>query len=265
MIVGELINTSRKAIRPLVEAWDAEGVAAIARAQQEAGADYIDLNCGTFIHDEAERLQFLVNTVQQATDLPLALDSPSPSALAAALPLVRGRALINSISLEQRRFNDLLPLVREYRAQVVALCMGDGEIAQDADTRVSIGGQLIEKLCAAGLELADIYLDPLVQPLSVSDRGAAIITEAVRRLRQLYPGVHTVCGLSNVSFGLPNRPLINRYFLCQAVAAGMDSFILDPTDRRLMGAYYASRALAGEDRFCAGYLKAHRRGLYREQ
>lgn len=262
MIIGELINTSRKAIKPIVAEFDAEAVRAVARAEADAGADCLDLNCGTFLDEEPQRLRWLVETVQEAVSLPLSLDSPNPEALAAALPYAKGRALINSISAEQARFRALLPLILEYRTKVVALCMADGEIAQTAADRVAIGGKLIEDLTAAGVAPDDIYLDPLVQPLSVSDAGAQVIMETVRQIKRRYPGVHTVCGLSNISFGLPNRKLINRYFLAQAVSAGMDSFILDPTDQKLMGAYYASRALAGEDRFCSRYLKAHRRGLY---
>lgn len=262
MIIGELINSSRKAVRPLIAERDAQAICEVAAAQVKAGADYIDLNCGTFLEEEPERLRWLVETVRQAVDAPLSLDSPNPQALASALPAAGQQMLINSISAEKERFRALLPLILEYRAKVVALCMADGEIAQTAEDRVMIGGRLIEDLTAAGVALDDIYLDPLVQPLSVSEAGAGVITETVRRIRQLYPGVHTVCGLSNISFGLPNRKLINRYFLAQAISAGMDSFILDPTDQKLMGAYYASRALAGQDRFCGQYLKAHRRGLY---
>ena len=115
-----------------------------------------------------------------------------------------------------------------------------------------------------GVPLNDIYVDPLVQPAFSAPEGGKVIFETIRKLKAAYPGVNCICGLSNISFGLPNRKLINRYFLAQTMAWGMDSYILDPTDRALMGCYLAAKVLVGEDKFCAKYLKAHRKGLFEE-
>ncbi len=263
MIIGELINSSRKAIKPLVEGYDAEALIAIGQTEAAAGAEFIDLNCGTFVHDEAERLTWLVEKVGNVLDMPLCLDSPDPRALRAALPLVKNPVMINSISAEEERFADILPLALEYQAKLVALCMDGDSIPQTAEARYAIGSRLIDKLTNAGMLLSDIYLDPMVQPVSVSKEGAQVILETVRKIRAAYPEVNCVCGLSNISFGLPNRKIINRYFLAQAVAAGMDSFILDPTDRQLMGCYLTARMLAGGDKaYTKDYLKAHRQGLF---
>lgn len=265
MIIGELINSSRKIIKPLVENYDEAALLAIAEAEKEAGADYLDLNCGTFVHDEAERLSWLVKTVGEQSGLPLCLDSPSHTALAAALPLVKTDVMINSISLEKERFDNILPLALQYQAKLVALCMDGDSIPQTAEARYNLAAQLIDKLTAAGMALENIYLDPMVQPVSVSKDGAQVIFETVQRVSAAYPGVNYVCGLSNISFGLPNRKLINRYFLAQAIAAGMDSFILDPTDKQLMGCYVTARMLAGGDKaYTKDYLKAHRGGLFDE-
>lgn len=262
MIIGELINSSRKAMRPLIGDWDGEAIAAVAKSQQEAGADYIDINCGTFIDDEPERLRWLAEIVGAAVDKPLCLDSPNAVALRAALACVKGQPLINSISAEQERYQAILPLALEFDTKLIALTMSDGQIAQDAQQRFQIADKLISDLTRDGMKQENIYLDPLVQPLAVSEQGARVITDTVYRIKQRYPDIHTVCGLSNISFGLPNRKLLNRYFLVQMVGFGMDSFILDPTDKQLMAAYYGARALAGEDKFCARYLKAHRQGLF---
>jgi 5-methyltetrahydrofolate--homocysteine methyltransferase len=264
MIIGELLNSSREAIKPLIENQDAAALLAIAQAEIAAGADYLDLNCGAFVKDEPERLAWLVRTMAAAVDQRLCLDSPNPRALAAALPLARGPVMINSISAETARYRDILPLAQEHKAKLVALCMDDAAIPTTAEARYEIGCRLVKNLQAAGIAMDDIYLDPMVQPISVSAGGAMVIFDTVQMLQSAYPGIHCVCGLSNISFGLPNRKLINRYFLAQAIACGMDSFILDPTDRQLMGCYLAARALIGEDKFCAKYLKAYRNGLFTE-
>jgi len=262
MIIGELLNSSRKVIRPLVEEYNCEALMQIAMAQIEAGADYLDLNCGTFRKDEPERLKWLVENVGLPTGKPLCIDSPNPQALKEVLPIINVPVLINSISAEKQRYDEILPLALEYKTKLVALCMDDAEIPQSADARYDIGARLVDSLTAAGMAQEDIYLDPLVQPISVSAEGARVILDTVIRIKKAFPDIHCVCGLSNISFGLPNRKLINRYFLAQAAAAGMDSFILDPTDKQLMGGYLVARALLGEDRFCSAYLKAHRKGLF---
>ena len=262
MIVGELINTSRKAIRPLVADYDENAILEIVNAQVESGADYIDLNCGTFLKDEADRLTWLVKLVTTNTNKPICLDSPDPKALEAALPFVSGQAIINSISGEKERFANLLPLALEYKTKIIALCMNDDEMPIDAEGRYAIGSNLIDRLAAAGMQLSDIYLDPLVQPAFSAPQGGNVIFETIKRLKAAYPGINCICGLSNISFGLPNRKLINRYFLAQTMAAGMDSYILDPIDKQLMGCYLASKVLVGQDKFCVNYLKAHRKGLF---
>ena len=150
MIVGELINTSRKAIKPFVEEYDEAAILAIVDAEVDAGADYIDLNCGTFIKDEDARLTWLTKIVAAATDKPLCLDSPNPQALQAALPHVKGQAIINSISGEKERYTDLLPLALEYQTKLIALCMDDEQMPKDAEGRYAIGSRLIDGLTNAG-------------------------------------------------------------------------------------------------------------------
>ena len=265
MIIGELINSSRKLIKPLVENHDETALVEIARAEVEAGADYIDLNCGTFVKDEPDHLAWLTKLITDSVDAPVCLDSPNPLALKAALSLVKGPVVINSISAEDKRYHDILPLALEFGAKLIALCLDGASVPHTADARYEIGAQLIETLVKDGIPLSDIYVDPLVEPVSVSQNGGAILLETVRRLHDTYPEIHCICGLSNISFGLPNRKLINRYFLAQSIGAGMDSFILDPTDSSLMGCYLASRMLAGQDKFCSQYLKANRKGLYEDK
>ncbi|MCL2817037.1 MAG: methyltetrahydrofolate cobalamin methyltransferase, partial [Clostridiales bacterium] len=258
--------SSRKAVREAVARYDAEAVTAIARAQRDKGADYLDINCGTFVEDEILRMEWLVETVQQAVDLPLCLDSPDPAVLAAGLKrLRRPKPMLNSITAEKERFAAVLPLVLEHGAKIIALCMDGGGIPRSAHERLEIAGRLLARLTAAGVPEQDIYFDPLVQPVSTFEDGGRAVLETIAALKEKYPLAHSICGLSNISFGLPNRKLLNRVFLQQTQAHGMDSYILNPTDDRLMGALFAGEALLGRDKYCLKYLSAHRKGLFREE
>ena len=265
MIVGELLNSSRKAVRAHLEAGDKAALQEIALAQEAAGAHYIDLNCGVFTGDEPERLCWLVEAVQEVSVLPLCLDSPNAPALAAALARQKnGQPLINSISAEHERYRQILPLVLKYKAKVIALAMDDNGIPATAEERFKIATRLWADLRQAGVAEKDIYLDLLVQPIATAHTGVLPLLDGVRQMRATEAQAQFIAGLSNVSYGLPNRALLNRYFLIQAIAAGVESFILNPLDKKLMGAYHAARALAGRDKFCAAYLKAHRQGYYEE-
>ncbi|MDK2895591.1 MAG: 5-methyltetrahydrofolate--homocysteine methyltransferase [Moorella sp. (in: firmicutes)] len=264
LIVGELINTSRKPIKEAIEREDAAYIRDIAVQQAQAGADYIDINCGTMVHNEPEIMAWLVNTVKEAVDVPLCIDSPDPQVLATGLKLAtKGRPMLNSITAEPDRFEAVLPIIKSFKAKVVALCMDNDGIPSTAEKRIEIVKKLVEDLSAAGVARDNIYIDPLVKPLSTNDQAGLEVIEAVGFIRQAYPDVHIICGLSNVSFGLPNRRVLNQVFMVQLMTAGMDSYILDPLDREMMGFFHASRALLGKDPFCTGYLKAHRSGLYR--
>ena len=170
--------------------------------------------------------------------------------------------MINSISAESERFAAVLPLVTEYKAKVIALCMDDTGMPETTEDRMRVARKLIPDLVAAGVPADNIYLDPLVKPIGTNGLAGMEVLDAVRQIHAEFNEVHFVCGLSNVSFGLPNRKILNQAFMIQTMAAGMDGYILDPLDKAMMGFYYSSRALLGLDEFCVAYLKAHRNGLY---
>ncbi len=263
IVVGELINTSRKAIREAVEKRDAGYIQTIAKLQQESGADYLDINCGTMVSEEVAAMEWLVNTVQEVTALPLCIDSPSAETLEAGLSLVKSSSpLINSISAEEKRFASVLPLIKKYQAIIVALCIEDAGMPVTAEDRLRIAKNLIARLQEQGIDQDEIYLDPLIKPISTGDKYGWEVLQSIRLIKDAFPEVHFMCGLSNVSFSLPNRALINRLFMVQTMAYGMDGYILDPTNKEMMGALYVSRALVGQDKYCARYLKEHRKGLY---
>jgi cobalamin-dependent methionine synthase I len=261
LIVGENINTSRKRIAEAVEKQDSEFIVQAAKNQADAGADFIDVNAGTFVDREAEYLCWLVKTVQDAVDLPLCLDSPSPEALSEAVKHHRGEPMINSISLEEDRFQGLLPVITSQPCKVVALCMAQTSMPTTADERVAVAAELIEKLTNAGVTLEDIYVDPLVQPVSVDVNMGNAVLEAIQRIMETFPGIKTICGLSNISYGLPLRKLVNRHFLALATARGLSAAILDPTDKRLMATLLSTRMVLGKDEYCGDFIDAYQNGI----
>jgi 5-methyltetrahydrofolate--homocysteine methyltransferase len=260
LIVGEKINTSRSRIAKAVEERDAAFITRVAREQARAGADYIDVNAGTFLEREAECLCWLVQTVQAEVDLPLCLDSPNPEAIRKAMEIHRGQPMVNSISLEPDRFQSLLPVVKERPCRLVALCMASTSMPESAGERLEVAGELVSRLLDAGLTPGDIYVDPLVQPVSVDTRAGTAALEAIRLITDKLPGVNTICGLSNASFGLPRRRLVNRNFLALSMIQGLGAAILDPTDRRLMATVLAVDMLLGRDEFCSDFLEGYQNG-----
>ncbi|MGI6235778.1 MAG: methyltetrahydrofolate cobalamin methyltransferase [Christensenellales bacterium] len=263
LIVGELINTSRKKINMAVENRDAEYIKDIAKEQVAAGANYIDVNCGTQVENEVETMEWLVNCIQEVVQVPLCFDSPNPQVIEAGLVIAKyGQPMINSITAERERYNQILPLVLKYNTKIVALCMDDNGMPETAIERIVIVGKLYKLMKEAGVQEDDMYFDPLVKPISVNSDSGKEVMDTVRLISQEYPNVHKICGLSNVSYGLPNRPFLNRIFMNQTMAMGMDAYILNPLDQVMMASLYGAMALTGKDSFCMGYLNAHRQGLY---
>jgi len=258
LIVGELINASRKAMGAAIEARDAETIAKTAKDQHSAGADYLDVNAGIFVNREVEYLKWLVTTVQETVIAPCCIDSPDPNAIETALAVHKGSAMINSISLEQQRFDAILRLVAGTDLKVVALCMSDDGMPETTGDRVKIADKLVNGLIRNNVPIENIYVDPLVQPISTKDEFGTEFLDAIETIMAEFPGVHTICGLSNISYGLPMRKFMNRTFAVMAVAKGLDSLIVNPLDRRMMANLTAAETLAGRDAFCTNYLQAYR-------
>jgi 5-methyltetrahydrofolate--homocysteine methyltransferase len=259
LIVGELINASRKEIGGLIRSRNREAIQKIAVSQIQNGADFIDVNAGIFMGEEPECLKWLVETVQDAVDAPCCIDSPDPAAVVAALSVHKGPpAMINSISLEDNRYGALLPVVAGTELNVVALCMSDDGMPETLAERLSRADRLINGLVRHNVALTRIYVDCLLQPVSTDPQSGRFFLDAVDHIMKTYDGVHTICGLSNISYGLPFRRLMNRTFMSMAVASGLDAAIIDPLDRGMMSAVFAARTLAGEDDYCMDYLRAFR-------
>lgn len=262
IIIGELINASRKAIKAAIEAQDTEAIAKVAKDQAEAGADYIDVNAGIFVGKEPEYLKWLVKTVQQVTDKPCAIDSPDPTAIEAALVDHQGTPMINSISLEKDRYEKLMPIIAGTDIKVIALCMSDEGMPQTVDDRIKIADALVNGLLKNNIPVENIFMDPLVQPVSVNNTFGMEFINAIEKIVTMFPGIHTACGLSNISYGLPARKFMNQIFMTMAIAKGLDGAIINPLDKKVMANIIAAEALSGRDAFCMNYLKAFRAGQF---
>ncbi|MFP4212986.1 MAG: methyltetrahydrofolate cobalamin methyltransferase [Desulfohalobiaceae bacterium] len=259
-IIGELINASRKKISEAIKAQDADYIQDIAKQQQESGADFIDVNAGTFVGKEKQYMHWLIQNVQQACQAPCCIDSPDPDVVESSLELHQGTPLINSISLESERYEALQPVVTQNQCKVVALCMSDEGMPESAQDRFAIAEKLVNSLVQKGKSISDIYVDPLVQPVSTKDSYGLEFLNSIEMIMTRLEGVHTICGLSNISFGLPKREIMNQNFAVMAVLKGLDSAIINPLDRKMMANIIAAEALAGRDMFCEKFLDAYRSG-----
>jgi 5-methyltetrahydrofolate--homocysteine methyltransferase len=257
IIIGEKINTSLKGVSEAVESADKEYIIQLAHQQQGAGAHYIDVNAGSFVEKEVDYLPWLVQTVQKAIDIPLCLDSPNPEAISRAMEVHRGEPLINSISLETDRFRDLIPVITRKPCKVVALCMSQTSMPTTSEERLVVAEELVTKLNEAGFISEKIFVDPLIQPISIDQGMGLAALQAIAGIIQRFPGINTVCGLSNISYGLPMRRLINRHFLTLAMAYGLTAAILDPTDNRLMASILTTQVLLGQDEYCGNFIDAY--------
>ena len=262
LIIGELINASRKKVGEYIENQDAEAIKQLAKDQHENGADFIDANAGIFVGKEAEYLTWLVKNIQEAVDAPCAIDSPDPAAIEAALSVHKGTAMINSISLEKERYDKLMPILAGTDLKVIALCMSDEGMPETLDDRMQIADKLVNGLLQKNVKVENIYVDPLVQPLSVNKAYGIEFLNAVEKIMATFPGIHTACGLSNISYGLPNRKFLNQMFMVMAIAKGLDGAIINPLDKQMMGNVIAAESLAGRDEYCMNYLQAHRAGQF---
>jgi 5-methyltetrahydrofolate--homocysteine methyltransferase len=262
IIIGEKINGAIPAIGEAIKNRDRECIENLARIQEECGADYLDVCAGTLPGDEFAALSWLIEVVQGASSLPLCLDSPDPQILAALIGEVARPGIMNSISGEGNKCEVLLPVLKANPEwQLVALCCDDSEIAISKEDKVRIAIDLIEKALQQGIDPERIHLDPCVLALSAVSDSAMSFCGSMAEIKQRYPTVRIAAALSNVSFGMPMRSLINRSFLVMAMSSGLNTGILDPTNKALRETIYATEALLGNDRHCRIFNGAYRSGI----
>lgn len=263
IIIGEKINATRKSIADAVKDRRADVIEEVTKSQHTAGVDVIDVNAGTGrsdISSQIEDMKWLIKVVTSATDKPLMIDSENAEVLKAGLEEAKNlNPWINSVSAEEKRLESVLELAARYDAPLIALCMDDSGIPRDAAGRVRNAQKIFQKAVSMGIDAAKIYFDPLVMPIGTDDSAGKIILDSLTEIKKQCAPAKTVIGLSNVSFGLPARPIVNSTFLVLCMFTGVDAAIIDPTDDNLMMVLRAAEALLGKDPYCTGYIKEFRR------
>jgi 5-methyltetrahydrofolate--homocysteine methyltransferase len=254
IIIGERLNSSRRAVLEALRDRNTEYLLKDARAQEAAGADYVDVNAAAVLGKETETLAWVVPLLQRELKVPLAIDTPNPDAMEAGLRLHKGPALLNSLTGETARIQRFLPLIREHRPRVIVLCLDDEGVPTDSDREVAIALRMVDLLTREGVASDDILIDPLVRPIGVDHRAVSLFLESLAKIKRSLPHVRTVAGISNVSFGLPQRRLLNRVLLILAMGRGLDAAIVDPLDKDILAALAAGGVLLGHDPSYKGFL-----------
>ncbi|MEE8413119.1 MAG: dihydropteroate synthase [Dehalococcoidales bacterium] len=256
VLIGERINPSgrKKMTQALLEG-NLDYVRREAISQVKAGADILDVNVGCTGIDEVSLLPEAVKVVMEAVDVPLCLDSENPKALEAALKIYKGKPIINSVKGEKNSMEAILPLIKEYGAAVIGLTIDDNGLPKDADTRVAIAGKIIERAEAMGIPRQDLIIDTLAMAISADSKAGLPVMEAIRRINAEY-GVNQTLGASNISFGLPDRELLNKAFLVGVIAGGVTCPIVDAAKAR--PTVLSIDLVLGRDNFSRRYIKAYR-------
>jgi len=259
IVIGELINATRKKVREAVINHDKDVIESRASAQAEAGADYIDVNVGTGQGDaaeEVENMKWAINAVQKVTDKPISVDSPDTEVIRAGLEVcAEGKKhFVNSVTAESERLIPTLELVKKYDTNVVALAMGDEGIKVEPEERLEAASKIMEQVRSMDIPDETVFFDPLVMPLGTDPRNAVLTLRTGCLIFEKYPDVKLAMGLSNVSHGLPQRKLLNRVFLTLAMHSGFHAALIDPTDGEMMRTLHAAEALLGNDEFCMNFI-----------
>ena len=257
-IIGERINpTGRKKLAEEMAAGDFSRVEADAVAQVEAGAHMLDVNAGIPLADEAEILAEAIQLVQSITDVPISIDSSVVGALKRGLEVYEGKPLVNSVTGEDERLEVVLPLIKEYDAAVIGISNDETGISTDPMERFKVAKKIVERAMDHGIPKEDVIIDPLVMPAGAMAGAGKQVFDIVRMVCEEL-GVNTVCGASNISFGLPNRDTLNAHFVSMAIAAGMTSAITNPIEEEVKHAILAADVLMGHDENCAAWIQANR-------
>lgn len=261
LIIGERINSTRTKIQEAIGKRNASLILKEAKSQLEASANFLDINCamGT---DEIQDIDWAISVVQsEIKDVSICIDSPNYLAIERALKIykAKGALMINSITGEENRIRNILPLALKYNAKLIALTMDEKGMPDTASGRFEMAKKILERVKKEGFKEDDLYFDPLIRPISTESRQGKEFLDSIPMIKSL-GNVKTICGLSNVSFGLPDRSLINSIFLSMAIQQGLDAAIIDPLDAKVFSSLKAADALLARDEYCADYIRAFREG-----
>ena len=258
VVIGERINpTGRTQLTSEMESGNFDRVELDALAQIAAGAKVLDVNTGVPMADEPALMAKVIELVQSMTSVPISIDSSMPDALEAGLAAYQGKALVNSVTGEDERLDTVLPIVAKHGAAVVAICHDDTGISNDPDKRIEAAKKIIERAADYGIPVVDVVLDPVVMPIGAAGESGRAVFEVIRRAHQELR-VNTVCGASNVSFGLPDRRQLNAVFLSMMVGYGLTAAIVNPLHDEVMAAISGAEVLTGQDRMCKRWIKRSR-------
>ena len=262
IIIGESLNATIPSVRQAVIDHDEDFISSLAKVQTERGANMLDVNAAVPGQNEVENLVWMVKIVQSATTVPLVLDSSNPDALEAALSVYKGeRPILNSITGELTESHlHLLQLAVDHDCGLVGMCMDEVGISPETEVRFSIAVRLHERAISFGLNVENLYIDPLVMAIAADYYAGAVSLEVLRLINERLPYVKTFCGSSNVSYGMPLRKLLNKTFVSMQAALGMDAFLVDVRNRELMATLLAATALIGQDEWGMNYIRAFRQG-----
>jgi len=257
IIIGEKLNGSIPSCGKAIAARDADYIRDMAKKQADAGATYIDC-CASVNEGELETMEWMINLIQEVTDLPISVDSPDAQVCVDAMKFCNRPGLINSVSGEGNKIDIVFPVIADTKWDVMALLCDDTGIPRTAAQRIKVFEHIMAKAKEYGITPNRIHIDPLVEMLCTSEEGIAMVVEVMTYIKEHYPTVHISGAISNISFNLPVRKLVNMAFAVLAMNAGMDSAVMDPTNRDLLGIIYATEACLGMDDYCMEYITAYR-------
>jgi 5-methyltetrahydrofolate corrinoid/iron sulfur protein methyltransferase len=261
IVIAEKLNGSIPTCAKAIAERDANYIRDIAKKEADAGATFIDV-CASVKEKELETLKWMIDLVQEVTDTPISVDSPDARICVAALPFCKKPGLFNSVSGEGDKFDVAFPVIANTKWDVMALLCDDTGIPKSAAKRIEVFEKVMKKTKEYGIADSRIHIDPLVEMLCTSEDGIAMVVEVMTYIKSHYPKVHISGAVSNISFNLPVRKLVNQAFCVLAMNAGMDSAVLDPLNQDLMGMIFATEALLGQDEMCMEYIGAYRQGIF---
>jgi len=266
IIIAEKLNGSIPSCAAAIAARDEAYIKDLAKRQADAGADFIDC-CASVRENELEVLTWMINAIQDVTDCPISVDSPDVSAIIEAMPLCKKPGMFNSISGEGNKMDLAFPVLAkpEYsKWQIMSLLCDDTGIPKTSEKRIEVFENIMKKAAEYGIEEKRIHVDPAVEMLCTTDdgEGASVILDVMKHIKKTHPKVHISGAISNISYNLPVRRLVNQAFMVLAINAGMNSSVFDPLNKDLRGMILAAEAMLGLDDYCAEYVSAFREGLF---
>lgn len=256
IIIGEKINGAIPSVAKAIAEKNADWIRHLAKIQTEAGANFLDV-CSAVPGKDVETLKWLIDLIQEVSDLPICIDSPNPHSIVEAIPFCKKPGLINSVSLEGDKIDTVFPAIAGTPWQVIALLSGKNKLSEAVEDRIEALEEIMQKVREYHIDESRVHVDPMVFSLGAIPDAYTGYAAVAKYTKEHYPKVHITSGLSNVSYGLPSRKTLNQAFLILAMQVGMDCAIIDPTSRDMIGSICATEALLKIDEYCIEYINAY--------